>query len=395
MDRESVSGPLFWILVAMAGTGLATLHIILPALASIAEEFGVTFGRAQLTLSLCMLAMAVSTLATGPLSDLLGRRPVFLLGLALMLAGSVASALAGSIEMLVAARMLQGVGGVTGLILGPAVIRDLHQGAEAARKVNDLIIGQTAGPAAAPIIGSLIVVVAPWPSLFWLYAAISLVLLAFAHRYLPETRKPDDTLTGRFRRYIGHLLAESRFWAAVLVGGFAVSIFFSIVSASSWAFSLHFDLDPVWFTVLMTVFSSCFIAGNLLNGRLVSKLSSESLTQWGVIGLTVSLTSLAAMVLTGIQPVWMLPGCAVFAFSNGLVIPNSVAIGIDVYPRAAGTASGVMVAIHMAMGAAITQVMGVALDAQGLPAVVWAFAATLCGAWICVAVLWRTRRAQD
>ena len=391
MTVRIASGRLFWLLVSAAAVGQGSLHIVLPALGIIAHGYGVPFGQAQLTLSLAMVSMAASTLVTGPLSDIFGRRPVFLGGVAMLAAGSVAGAVAGSIETLIAARMVQCAGGVTGVVLGRAIMRDLYDEATATKGISYLIFGQIAGPAIAPVLGALLLLAGPWTLLFWVSAACALVLLGFAIPLIPETRDPERAHPGRFLVQARILLATPRFWAAACVGGFTMALFFSLVSGGSWAVSERYALSEIWYAVLMTVFVVHFTAGNLLCGRVVGRFGPDRLIRFGIAGTTVALALLAFQIHVDSHPAWMLTGCGLFALANGFVIPSSIAIGINTRPQAAGTASGVIVAVQLSLSAAITQPLGAALDAIGMASLFYVFALVLAGVWACVAVLHRTQ----
>ena len=124
--RSEDDWSLLWValLAAVTATGPLAMQIFLPSVPLVQQTFGTSAGAAQLTLSLALVAVAVATLVYGPLADRYGRRPVMLGGLMLFALGSVACALAPTLDSLIGARVLQSAGGAVGMVLPRAVVRD-------------------------------------------------------------------------------------------------------------------------------------------------------------------------------------------------------------------------------------------------------------------------------
>src|SRR3984957_12549906 len=111
------------LLGALTGLTALSVDMSLPALPRLTAVFATTPDKAQLTLSVFLIGFAVGQLFYGPLSDRFGRRPVLLAGLALYALGGFGCALSGSIDQLVAFRLLQGIGGCVGRVIAPAIVR--------------------------------------------------------------------------------------------------------------------------------------------------------------------------------------------------------------------------------------------------------------------------------
>ncbi|MGI9373183.1 MAG: MFS transporter, partial [Hyphomicrobiales bacterium] len=116
--------PSLLMLIAMSAIGPVALNIFIPSMPGLAAAFETDFKTAQLTLTFFLVSLAVSQLVIGPVSDRIGRRPVFLAGMALFVAASLACAFADTIGQLIAGRIVQAAGGCTGLVLARAIIRD-------------------------------------------------------------------------------------------------------------------------------------------------------------------------------------------------------------------------------------------------------------------------------
>src|SRR5690606_20851902 len=145
--------PSLAILIAVTALGPMALNIFIPAMPGMTAVFGVDYGTIQLTLTLYLVGLAVAQLFMGPLSDRFGRRPVLLGGIGLFLAGSLAAALAPSIEALIVARIVQAVGGCAGIVLGRAIVRDTHSREASASMIGYITMVMVVAPMLAPLIG--------------------------------------------------------------------------------------------------------------------------------------------------------------------------------------------------------------------------------------------------
>jgi len=126
------------LLAALTAVGPFSLQALSPALPAISSDFGVPPSVAQLMLSLSLVAMAVTTLAWGPVSDRLGRRPVMVAGMLLAGIGSALAALAPDIWLAVLGRLMQAAGAVAGMVLARAVAQELYGKAGAAAVIRQI-----------------------------------------------------------------------------------------------------------------------------------------------------------------------------------------------------------------------------------------------------------------
>ena len=165
-ERRWSTPALMALLAGITALAPFSLQIFLPALPAIQASFAVTPGIVQLALSLSILANAIANLAYGPLSDHFGRRPVLLVGLAAFIVGSLACALAPSIELLIVARIVQSIGGAAGMVLARAIVRDLYDRERSASIIAYLTMAMVVAPMLAPTIGAVLLDVASWRAIF-------------------------------------------------------------------------------------------------------------------------------------------------------------------------------------------------------------------------------------
>lgn len=361
---------LFWLLVFSAVVGQTALHIVVPALGAISEAFSVSFGTAQLIVSVSMVAMAVATLIVGPLSDIYGRRPVMLIGLILFTSGGLIAMFAASIEMIVAGRALQGMGGVAGLAIGRAILRDLYDLKDAAKGMSYLLIGQVMGPALAPIIGALILLSSDWRLIFAFLVVFGILILVASFLWLEETRIPEKIKgKGAFQRQAKRLFVNKSFWASCMICAMTITMFFTLISSASWAVSEKFNLNEMFYALVMITFNAHFVLANFLSSRLIDKQGPLALIKLGSFGnmLAVALFCLVFWAEPPL-PFYLVP-CACFALSNGFMVANAQAIALDVDPRAAGTASGLVIFVQLLCASLFSQVVGMYLPSLGFLAV--------------------------
>src|SRR6266702_1585310 len=190
---------LVFILGALTAFGPFAIDMYLPALPALSRDFGTGAAQTQLTLSACLLGLALGQVIAGPLSDELGRRRPLLVGLAAYALASLLCVVAPSVYVLVALRFIQGLAGAAGIVIARAVVRDLHSGVAAARFFSLLMLVNGLAPILAPIFGGLLLRFTSWRGVFIILAIIGTLLLLSAATSLGETLPPERRQSGGIR----------------------------------------------------------------------------------------------------------------------------------------------------------------------------------------------------
>ncbi len=188
LERRAAVGqpvPPLWLLALLTLSGTLGMHIFAPTLSRVARDLNASVSAVELTISLYILGLGFGQLIYGPLSDRFGGRPALMGGLVLYAAAGAAAALAPGVRTLVAARLLQALGGCAGLAIARAMVRDTAPPIDTARRLALLNMMITLGPGVAPILGAALAQTAGWRSILWLLSALGLALLVFAWRRLP------------------------------------------------------------------------------------------------------------------------------------------------------------------------------------------------------------------
>src|SRR6266480_3099718 len=226
---------LVFILGALTAFGLFSIDMYLPALPSLSRDFGTGAAQTQLTLSACLLGLALGQVIAGPISDALGRRRPLLVGLAAYALASLLCVVAPSVFVLVGLRFVQGAAGAAGIVIARAVVRDLHSGVAAARFYAMLMLVSGLAPILAPLAGGQLLHVTDWRGIFVVLGAIGAALLLAAWWTLPDTLAPEARHTGGLAATLsvfGGLLRDRSFAGYTLALGLAFGAMATYISGS-------------------------------------------------------------------------------------------------------------------------------------------------------------------
>jgi DHA1 family bicyclomycin/chloramphenicol resistance-like MFS transporter len=175
------------LLALLVAFGPVATDMYVPSMPDIGRLLGASAAEVQLTLSSYLLGFAIGQIIYGPVSDRYGRKPVLLTALVLFCAASLACAAAPSIEMLIAARALQALGGAGAIVLARAIVRDLYAGERAGRELSRMGAIMAIAPVGAPLIGGVVQTLFGWRANFIVVVGVGLVATVIAWCSLPET----------------------------------------------------------------------------------------------------------------------------------------------------------------------------------------------------------------
>ncbi len=394
-DPSSARGlrpaPPTWLLVALTSIGPFTLQILVPSLPGLARQFGVAAASAQLALTGYLAGVAVGQLLYGPLSDRFGRKPLALAGLALFLAASLGAAFATSVSELIFGRIIQAVGGCSGMVLARAMIRDCFPRDRAASVMAFVLAGMTAAPMLAPVLGGLLEEAFGWRAILLLTALAGAVLLAAVLLKLEETLPaphPLPGIAGFLRANLG-LLRLPGF--LVFAGAFSASsgVFFSFLGGAPFVVVEGLGLAPTTYGLAFALVSIAYAGGNMVTARFAQRLGIARLLTFGTSVTFLGAAAALALVLLRQPSLLNLFGPALLmAVGNGIAQANALAGAVSVRPGLAGTASGLSGALQMGFGALATVLVGATETGSGT-----ATAACMLGsAALCRAILLLGRR---
>jgi len=347
----------------MVALGPLTIDLYLPALPTIERELDTTASAVQLTLTGTLLGLGLGQLVVGPLSDRFGRRRPVVVGTLVHVAASALCAVAPTIEVLGALRLLQGLGAAASAVVAMAIVRDLHVGADAAVLLSRLMLVLGAAPILAPSLGGAILAVTSWRGIFVVLGAAGLALTALGLFVVPETLPPERRRGASLRLVAdGYrtLLRDRTYTALVLCASLLTAATFSYVSGASFVLQDLHGLSEQAFGVVFSVGAVLLIAGTQLSARLVRTRPPARLL-WTTLGLGTAVAVVGVVAVAtagGALPVLLVPTWTVLGLV-GVTNPLPTALALSRHGEAAGAAAALLGAVRFGLGAAAAPLVSV------------------------------------
>ncbi|HBS51145.1 MAG TPA: multidrug MFS transporter [Rhodobacteraceae bacterium] len=365
----------FVALVAMMFATIAfSIDAMLPALPEIGRELAPEdINRAQLILTSFVLGMGLGTFFTGPLSDTFGRKPAILAGSVVYIAAAATAWASSTLEVVLAARIVQGIGAAAPRVVAMAVIRDLYVGRQMAQLVSIVMMIFTIFPAVAPMIGMGIIALSGWRAIFLAFVLFSLITVVWMGLRLPESLPPENRRPFRGAALWGavkEMLTHPTVRLSILVQALCLGALFTMLTMVQPVYDVLYgraESFPFWFAGVALVAGSA----SLLNALLVVRLGMRRMVTWAL-GAQIGLSG--TMLILSQTPVTPDAGFALFLvwqttvfFMAGLTLGNLNAIAMEPMGHIAGMAASVIGSIATVSAAAIAAPVGLMFDGSLLP----------------------------
>ncbi|WP_047391926.1 multidrug effflux MFS transporter [Exiguobacterium sp. ZWU0009] len=361
---------LILILGSLAALGPLSIDMYLPAFPDMSRSFDASASLIQLSLTACMLGMALGQLIVGPLSDVRGRKRPLMFALLAYLLASLACAMAPTIEVLIALRFIQGAAGASGIVISRAIVRDLFDGPELTRFFAALSLVNGTAPILAPVIGGQLLRFGDWHFVFYLLAILSTMMLLAVALRLPETlpldRRVEGNLTTTLKTF-GRLLTDRVFIGYAFAQAFVMGAMFAYISGSPFVLQNIYGASPQQFSFLFGLNGIGIILAAQIAGRLAGRVDSERLMR---ISLTVvasaSILLFLALTLTEQLIFVMIPLFFVVS-SVGLISTLGFTLAMQNYGSTAGSASALLGLLPMLVGSLVSPLVGIMGEQSAVP----------------------------
>lgn len=339
----------------LVAIGPISMALYTPAMPEIVRAFGTTEAAVKLTLSVYFGGFAIAQLFCGPLSDGFGRRPVTIAFMLVYLAASLAAALSPSIEVLIAARFVQGVGAAVGVAVSRAIVRDMFTHETSARILNTIGMMLALGPALSPTIGGLTMELFGWHAVFLLMVAFGIAIVLMTIFWQKETVQRDLSRIrpGAILRSYGSLLASPYFMLTGFMLAGTVGAFYALATMLPFVMIDRVGLTPTQFGLSMLMQSGSFFLGAMSMRRLIPRYGSRRLVGPGMALVLTGGLLLFALLHLYPPTFWTVFGpVALYACGIALVLPAVTTSSLAPFPHMAGAASSLSGFMQMGAGLA-------------------------------------------
>jgi DHA1 family bicyclomycin/chloramphenicol resistance-like MFS transporter len=377
--RPALGGPLVVLVLALLlGIQPVTTDLYLPALPGLREQLGVPMTAAQMTLAVLLVCFGISQLLCGPLADRFGRRPVLLGGLGLYVGGASLSAWAPDIDVLIAARGLQGVGMAASVVCGRAMVRDLYEPHEGTHVMSQGLSGLGLIAISSPIVGGALAGAFGWRAALLATALFGAATLALIALRVPETARqlnPSATQPRPLLATFARVIRNRTFiaWTALITSAYAGLLAF--LGGSSFTYMTTFGLSRPVYGLVVASSAIAYLTGTVICRRWLARHGIRgAIRRGGFITLAGALL-FALPTLANAHTVWSLTAAQwCYALGHGIHQPCGQAGVVGPFPREAGAASALS-GFFLSMGAfAMGGWLGVAIDGRVAP-FAWTIAA--------------------
>jgi DHA1 family bicyclomycin/chloramphenicol resistance-like MFS transporter len=369
---QSIShAPLRLILILGALSAFAPFatDMYLSGFPAIARDLHTDVAHVQLSLASFFMGLCVGQLLYGPMTDAWGRRGPLLAGIWLFTVTSLVLVLSTRVEMFVGVRALQAIGGCAGMIVARAVIQDLMEPREAARTLSTMMMVQGLGPVLAPLLGSWLLALAGWKSVFVFLALFGGACLLAVWRALPETLPVErrrrlhlgDTL-----RTFGQLLRMPGFLLPALTCAMAMAAMFAYIAGSPYVFMTLHGVSQQHYGWLFAFNGIGMVIAGRINVVLLRRLAPTAVLRVAVCVMAVAALALLLLRDSSALP-WLMAPLFVCIGCVPMVAANSVAMAMGVGRFAAGSASSLVGALQFGLAACASALVGALDDGTALP----------------------------
>ena len=365
----------FTVLLAMS-MAMAALGIdfMLPAFGAIRSDLSLPPQSTAVAglVTAYFLGLAAGQLVYGPVSDRYGRRVTLFIGYGVYALGALAAAISPTLSLLFVSRFIWGVGAAGPRVVTLAVIRDRFEGERMSQVMSFVMAVFILVPIMAPSLGSAVIAVVSWRWLFGVCVALAVAMALWSWQRLPETLHDEHRLELRFGRIMraARLVVSHRRTAAYTLAMTALyGVFTSYIGSSEIIFGETFG-RPSDFPIIFGGLAAVMGASMLLNARVVRRVGTRRLAHIVLIAYVIAATVLVSIALAtgGRPPLWLfLVGLAAMLSAHALLIPNFNTIAMAPMARIAGTASAVIGAVQIAVGALLGSLLDRAFDGTVRP----------------------------
>ena len=366
----------------LSAMGAFSIDMYLPGFPDIARDLHTTVAHITLSITSFFIGISIGQMIYGPLLDKYGRKKPMYIGLVLYLLASIECAYAPTADALIGIRFLQALGACAGMVGARALVRDIFPVEENAKVFSLLMLVLAISPIIAPTLGGYMTALFGWQSIFIVLAAIAFLALLFVYFSLPPGREPNvdlSLLPGPITKGFLEVAKVPQFYTYAFAGAIASSGLYAYIAGSPFVFMELYHVSEKQYGWIFAIIAMGLIGASQVNTILLRKYTSEQ-----IIRVTLFCQCLAGIALvlgtwfnllglySTIFLIW------VFLSTQGFAFPNSSALSLAPFSKNAGTASALMGAVQLGIGAVTTALVSILNDNTAMP-----MAAVMCACAVC------------
>ncbi len=373
------------ILGFLSAIGPFSIDMYLPGFPAIAKSLHTSIETVAYSLSSFFIGVCIGQVLCGPLLDRFGRKMPLYAGLLLYILATIGCVFTSSVQVLIVLRFFQAIGGCVGMVAPRAIIRDIFPVEESAKIFSYMILILGVSPIIAPTAGSYIITHFGWHAIFIILTVLAVLLLVAVIIWLPESKQPDPNYSLQPKPILNSfwiVLRQPQFFIYAVTGAISSAGLFAYLAGSPYVFMELFGTTEQQYGGIFALIAAGLITSSQLNNRLLKKYSSQQ-----IVKTTLTIQTIAGLVLFAAAAVgWLnlystIALIFIYLSCQGFNFPNSSALSMAPFTKHAGSASALMGAIQMGVGALASAVVGLFIPHNALP-MTGVMAACILLAWI-------------
>lgn len=372
---------LILILGSLTALGPFSIDMYLPGFSGIAKDLHTTVAKVSMSLSSYFIGISAGQLLYGPLLDRFGRKKPLFIGLMVYILASLGCVYVANIDAFIFLRFIQAIGSCAATVASVAMVRDLFPVKDIPKVFSLLMLVLGLSPMLAPTIGGYVTEDFGWHTVFLILMCMGIAILIAAQVGLPNSFKPDTSISLKPKPIINNflkVLKEPQFYTYAFTGSIAFSGLFTYVAASPIIFMDIYHVDAKTYGWIFAFMSVSFIGSSQLNSVLLKRFSSEQMIFGALIAqsvisivfLILALNNLLGLYETSIM-LFLFLGCL------GISNPNTAGLTMAPFSKNAGSASALMGAIQLGLGALASFAVGIFVKNSVAPMVIIMTATTI------------------
>ena len=373
MDNKRRNDKFYLILILglLTAIGPFSIDMYLPAFPDIAKGLHTTVAQVTLSLSSFFIGISFGQLLYGPLLERFGRKKPLYAGLFIYLIASIGCAMAASVNALIVLRLLQALGGCVGMVAARAMVRDLFEVKENAKVFSMLMLVVAVSPIIAPTLGGYITSMLGWRFVFAMLIIVDIIVIVCAYFLLPDSKKPDPNFSlrpGKILKNFSGIITHPQFYTFALTAAISASGLYAYIGGSPHVFMEIFHVTEKQYGWIFALIAMGLIGASQVNSLLLRNYTSTQLIRVALFCQCIIGITMVGLTILGWSDLFVTIFLIfLFLCTQGFVFPNASALSLAHFGHTAGSASALLGAIQMTIGACTSAFVSILQNHTALP----------------------------